>query len=65
MLKVVEVISFILHPPVNSLVPECCICKVYANDPHRTGKQINKIKAPERFPKMLDLSFFFSIWRET
>lgn len=29
MLKAVEVISFILHPPVVSCVRECCICEVY------------------------------------
>lgn len=63
MLKAVEVISFILHPPVVSCVRECCICKVYTNDPCRAGTRNNKIKAPETFPKMLDLSFRFSIWK--
>lgn len=61
MLKAVEVIYFILHPPVVSCVRECCICKFYPNNLRRTGKWIDKIKAPETFPKMLDWSFCFLI----
>lgn len=64
MLKAFEVISFILHPPVVSCVRECCICKVCANDPRRTGKRINKIKAPETFsPNARFVILFFYLER--
>lgn len=64
MLKAVEVISFILHPPVVSCVRECCIYKVYANNPRKTGKMINKIKAPDRFPHISRFCHSVSIWKK-
>lgn len=51
--SVLDDFFFIFRPPAVRWLRECCICTVYANDPRRTGKRINKIKAPGTFPKML------------